>query len=230
MTDTVTASPSSTTGSSTTRPSTALTLAELTRAIRDAIVGGEFAPNQRLIEADLSAAFGASRASVRTALFELANDGLIDRLPNRGSRVRAISLDEAVEILEVRIGIEGLCAEKAAERITDDEIAELGRLRAGILASVESGDLLEYSRLNQLLDRRIREISGHTAAVEILERLRAQSVRHQFRLSFQAGRASVSGPEHVAIIDAVTRRDPAAAAAATRAHLLSVIDALRALD
>lgn len=220
MTDTVTASP----------PSTGtLTLPELTRAIRDAIVGGVFAPNQRLIEADLSASFGASRAAVRTALFELANDGLIDRLPNRGSRVRAISLDEAVEILEVRIGIEGLCAEKVAERVTDEEIAEFGRLRIGIIASVESGDLLEYSRLHQLLDQRIREICGHSTAVEILERLRAQSVRHQFRLSFQSGRASVSGPEHIAIIDAVMRRDPAAAAAATRTHLLSVIDALRAL-
>lgn len=208
----------------------ALTLPELTRAIRAAIVGGEFAPNQRLIEADLSATYGASRASIRTALFELANDGLIDRLPNRGSRVRAVSVEEAVEILEVRIGVEGLCAAKAADRITDGEIAELRGLRAGIVASVESGDLMEYSRLNQLLDRRVREISAHSTAVGIIERLRAQSVRHQFRLSFQSGRASVSGPEHVAIIDAITRRDPSAAMTATRNHLLSVIDALRALD
>src|SRR3712207_2428469 len=72
------------------------TVADLTAAIRQAIVDGDFAPNQRLIEADLSASFGASRAAVRTALFELANEGLIDRLPNRGSRVRAISLEEAI--------------------------------------------------------------------------------------------------------------------------------------
>ncbi|THG29932.1 GntR family transcriptional regulator [Naasia lichenicola] len=209
-------------------PSTgASALPDLTRAIRDAIVGGEFAPNQRLIEADLSASFGASRASVRTALFELANDGLIDRLPNRGSRVRAISVDEAIEILEVRIGVEGLCAAKAAELITDPEIAEFSELRAALIASVEDGDLVEYSRLNQLLDRRVREISAHSTAVGIIERLRNQSVRHQFRLSFQSGRASVSGPEHVAIIDAIVRRDPEAAQAATRAHLQSVIAALR---
>jgi DNA-binding GntR family transcriptional regulator len=206
------------------------TVAELTTRIRDAIVGGEFAPNQRLIEADLSLAFGASRASVRTALFELANSGLIDRMPNRGSRVRSISLDEAIEILEVRIGVEGLCAAKAAERITDPQIEEFRSLRSDLLRSVEVGDLLEYSRLNQLLDQRIREISGHRTAVEIIERLRAQSVRHQYRLSFQPGRAAVSAPEHVAIIDAVIARDEAAAERATRVHLLSVIQALSAAD
>jgi DNA-binding GntR family transcriptional regulator len=211
------------------RPSGAITIAELTRAIRDAIVSGEFAPNQRLIEADLSTSFNASRASIRTALFELANDGLVDRLPNRGSRVRAISLDEAVEILEVRIGLEALCAAKAAEHITDAEIVELQELRSAIVSSVESSNLVEYSRLNQLLDARIREMSLHATAVGILERLRAQSVRHQFRLAFVHGRANVSVNEHIAIIDAVTARDAEAARHATWAHLTSVIEALKAL-
>lgn len=205
-------------------------VAELTSLIRDAIVGGEFAPNQRLIEADLSLTFRASRASVRTALFELANDGLIDRLPNRGSRVRAISLDEAIEILEVRIGVEGLCARKAAEQITDEQIEEFRSLRSALVESVDIGDLLEYSRLNQLLDRRIREISNHHTAVGIIDRLRAQSVRHQFRLAFKPGRAAISAPEHVAIIDAVIARDHDAAERATRVHLVSVIGALRTLD
>lgn len=205
------------------------TVAELTRAIRGAIVSGEYAPNQRLIEADLSVAFGASRASIRTALLELANDGLIDRLPNRGSRVRTISLDEAVEILEVRIGVESLCAAKAAERISDEEIDEFRELRSAIIDSVEAGNLIEYSRLNQLLDQRLRQISRHVTAVGIIERLQAQSVRHQFRLSFQPGRAQISGPEHASIIDAVTARDPEAAREATSDHLLSVISALRAM-
>lgn len=204
-------------------------VADVTTAIRQAIVNGDFAPNQRLIEADLSASFGASRAAVRTALFELANDGLIDRLPNRGSRVRAISLDEAIEILEARIGLECLCAAKAAEHITDGEVAELRRLRQDLLESVAAGDLLGYSRLNQMLDQRIRDLSRHQTAVSLLERLHAQSVRHQFRLAFQPGRAGVSAGEHVAILDAVIDRDPAAAVEATRAHLLSVIDALRSL-
>lgn len=204
------------------------TRADLTRILRDAIVSGEFAPNQRLIEADLSAAYGASRASVRTALLELGAEGLVDREPNRGSRVRAIPLAEAIEILEVRMSLEGLCAAKAAENITDAGIAEFTKLRADILTASES-DLFEYSRLNQLLDRRIREIADHPTAIAILERLRAQGVRHQFRLAFYPGRAAVSAPEHAAIIDAITSRDPARAEAETRAHLGSVIQALRTI-
>ena len=202
----------------------------ITDLIRDAIVRGEYAPNQRLIEADLSATFSASRATVRMALLELANEGLVERLPNRGSRVRAISLDEAIEILEVRIGVEGLCAAKAAENITADQIEEFERLREEMVASVADGDLVEYSRLNQRLDRRTREISRHTTATEVLGRLHAQSVRHQFKLSGRPRRAKVSVLEHTAIIDAIVARDPEAAQESVRVHLLSVIDALRGLD
>ncbi len=201
---------------------------DLTTTLREAIVSGEFAPNQRLIEADLSAAYGASRAAVRTALLELGAEGLVDRLPNRGSRVRAIPLEEAIEILEVRMSLEGLCAAKAATNLTEPEAEELTRLRGAILGAAES-DLFEYSRLNQLLDRRIREIAAHPTAVAILERLRAQGVRHQFRLAFYPGRAAVSAPEHAAIIDALVARDPARAEAETRRHLGSVIAALRAI-
>lgn len=201
---------------------------DLTKILRDAIVSGEYAPNQRLIEADLSATYGASRAAVRTALLELGAEGLVDRLPNRGSRVRAIPLAEAIEILEVRMSLEGLCAAKAAEHITDAEIEELRQLRADLLAAAAS-DLFEYSRLNQLLDRRIREIAHHPTADAVLERLRAQGVRHQFRLAFYPGRAAVSAPEHAAIIDAITSRDPVRAEAETRVHLGSVIQALRTI-
>jgi DNA-binding GntR family transcriptional regulator len=201
---------------------------DLTATLREAIVSGEFAPNQRLIEADLCAAYGASRAAVRTALLELGAEGLVDREPNRGSRVRAIPLSEAIEILEVRMNLEALCAAKAAEKITDAQVAELTTLRADLLHAAAT-DLFEYSRLNQVLDRRIREIAGHSTAVGILERLRAQGVRHQFRLAFYPGRAAISAPEHAAIIDAITARDPETAAAATRIHLASVIEALRTL-
>jgi DNA-binding GntR family transcriptional regulator len=94
-------------------------------------------------------------------------------------------------------------------------------------ASVEEGDLVEYSRLNRALDVRVRELSHHATASDVLARLHAQSVRHQFRLSSRPARAKVSVLEHTAIIDAILARDPEAAERAVRAHLLSVIEALR---
>jgi DNA-binding GntR family transcriptional regulator len=202
----------------------------VTDLIRDAIIRGEYVPNQRLVEADLSAAFSASRATVRTALLELATEGLVERLPNRGSRVRAISVDEAIEILEVRIGVEGLCAAKTAASLSEDDAEALGRLRSAMIDSVAEGDLVEYARLNRYLDMRVRELSNHATASDVLARLHAQSVRHQFKLSSRPQRAKVSVLEHVAIIDAVLARDPDAAEQAVRSHLLSVIDALRSIS
>lgn len=199
-------------------------------AIRDAIVRGEFVPNQRLVEADLSAQFSASRANVRAALIELANEGLVERVQNRGARVRAVSLEEAVEIYEVRMMLEALCAAKAAERITDDEIAELQQLGQDMRDAVANGDVVGYSGLNQRLHRRVREISAQSTAAQVLERLRGQSVRHQFRLAMRPGRPSVSLPEHLAIIESICSHDPEKAQDAARAHLVSVIKALREGD
>lgn len=205
------------------------TSSDLTHQIRAAILQAEFAPHQRLIEADLSERYAASRAAVRTALLNLSGEGLVERLPNRGARVRAISVDEAIEIVEVRVGLEVLCARRAADRVTAESADELSVLRGSIERAVATGDLMEYSRLNQELDRRVRDLSGHVTAAQLLERLRAQSARHQFRLAFHPGRAGDSAREHIAIIDAILAEDPDAAEAATRAHLEGIIAVLRDL-
>ncbi|OJX65737.1 MAG: GntR family transcriptional regulator [Micrococcales bacterium 73-13] len=201
----------------------------LTRRIRDAILTGEFVASQRLVEADLTARFGASRSAVRLALVNLANEGLVERLPNRGARVRSISVDEAVEIVEVRAGLEALCARKAAEQLGDEDAEELRALRDAIESAVRGGDLIGYSELIQELDRRIREYSEHVTAGRLLEQLHAQSARHQFRLAFAPGRAATSLAQHLAIIDAVLARDPDAAERATREHLGDVAAILAAL-
>lgn len=200
----------------------------VTADIRRAIVGGDFAPNQRLVEADLSSQFGASRNAVRTALFELANEGLVERVQHRGARVRAVTVAEAVEISEVRMVVEGLCAAKAAEHVTDEEVAELRALGEAMRTAVADGHVMSYSELNQTLHRRILEISRQATAAGVLERLRAQNVRHQFRLALVPGRPNVSLAEHLSIIDEICSRAPEGAERAARRHLASVIEALKA--
>lgn len=202
---------------------------DITAAIRKAIVQGDFAPNQRLVEADLSEQFGVSRGGVRAALFELTNEGLVERIQHRGARVRAVTLDEAIEISEVRMAVEGLCAAKAAEHVTDEQVTELRGFDEAMRTAVADGHVLQYSELNKALHGRIIEISGQHTAAEVLRRLRAQNVRHQFRLALVPGRPNVSLAEHLAIIDAICGRAPEAAERAARAHLTSVIKALRAV-
>ena len=70
--------------------------------LRAAIVSGELQPNERLVEADLSARLGAGRSAVRTALTRLAQEGLIEQERNRGARVRKIGKEEAIQIYEAR--------------------------------------------------------------------------------------------------------------------------------
>jgi DNA-binding GntR family transcriptional regulator len=195
-------------------------------AIRTAIAEGEFVPNQRLVEADLSERFGASRAAVRTALVQLSSEGLVERVQNRGARVRAVSLAEAIEITEVRMALEGLCAAKAAQRLTDDDRARLREIGEAMRAAVTSGDLLGYSELNRRLHGLVRALAGQATAGAILERLRGQNVRHQFQLAMHPGRPAVSLPQHLEIIEALCAGDSDAAEAAMRRHIRSVIDTL----
>jgi DNA-binding GntR family transcriptional regulator len=198
-------------------------------AVRAAILQGEFAPRQRLIEAELCERFGTSRFVVRAALRELSAQGLVEVQRNRGARVREISLSEAIEITEVRKLLEGLEAARAATRITTAEAAMLRGIVTGMRAAVAGAELLTYSELNASLHAAIRDISAHETSARLLRQLRDQTVRHQFSLSLMPGRPAVSLPQHEAIVAAVTARDPAAAERAMHEHLQSVIEALQAL-
>lgn len=199
-------------------------------ALREAILRGEFLPGERLVESQLMTRFAASRFNVRAALQDLAADGLVEVQRNRGAQVRKVSLEEAVEITEVRIVVEGLIAGRAAERVKAEEASELDEIALLMRRAVESGEYRRYSDLNQRLHALIRRIAGHHTADRIVETLRGQLVRHQFVLSLLPGRPQTSLPQHERIIAAVRDGDPKAAETAMREHIASVIDALRSID
>ena len=197
-------------------------------ALRQAILSGDVAPGQRLVEEELAGLLKVTRASLRAALINLAAEGLVERVPNRGARVRVVSPEEAIAITECRMVLEALCAVKAAQNVTDDEAARLRELCAELKRTVGDGNPLKYSELNRELHRRVGVISGQTVAVGLLERLHAQIVRHQFQLALRPGRPERSLGEHLAIIDAIADRQPDQADLAVRRHLSSVFEALRA--
>ena len=198
-------------------------------ALRTAILQGEYAPGQRLIETDLCERYGTTRFIARAALQDLAAQGLVEFQRNRGARVREISLGEAIEITEVRKLLEGLLAARAAERVTKAEAAALRGVVTDMRVAVARSELPRYSELNAQLHAAIRDISAHQTSARLLRRLRDQTVRHQFSLALVPGRPAVSLPQHEAIVAAVTARDPAAAERAMHEHLQSVIEALQAL-
>jgi DNA-binding GntR family transcriptional regulator len=203
--------------------------ARVSSGIRRAILAGDYAPGQRLIEAELCEEFGASRFMVRVALQELTNDGLIEMQRNKGARVRAVPVEEALEIVEVRMALEAMSAARAAKLASPEDVADLTDIAERMRSAVEMAELLTYSELNARLHSTIQRISANATCTRTLERLRGQVVRHQFALSLQPGRPAVSLVQHEEVVAAIVARDPEAADAAMRRHLISVIEQLSAL-
>jgi DNA-binding GntR family transcriptional regulator len=202
----------------------------VTEALRAAILAGEYAPKQRLVEIDLCERFDTSRFILRAALQELAAQGLVEFQRNRGARVRDVSFAEAIEITEVRILLEGLLAARAAERVTKSDVVMLRKVVKDMRTAVQRSELLTYSELNARLHTAIRDIAAHETAARLLRQLRDQTVRHQFSLSLVPGRPMVSLPQHEAIVAAISARDPEQAERAMHNHLQSVVEAFRALS
>jgi DNA-binding GntR family transcriptional regulator len=191
-------------------------------ALREAIVRGEIAPNARLVEADVSTTFEMSRGAVRTALIRLEQEGLVVREPHRGARVRQVSDEEAVEILQARAVLEGLAVRQTAERIDDAGVARLQTCLQRHRELLEGGDLLGASDANADLHAALVELSGHGTALRLIRALNSQTVRYQYRTILIPGRPAASLAEHTAIVEAVVAGRPDDAENAIRRHLFNV--------
>lgn len=196
-------------------------------ALRAAIVRGDIAPNARLVEAEVSTTFEMSRGAVRTALIRLEQEGLVVREPHRGARVRQVSDDEAVEILQARAVLEGLAVRQTAERIDAAGIARLQDCLARQRELLELDDLLGASDTNADLHATLLELSGHTTALRLIRALNSQTVRYQYRTILIPGRSAASVAEHAAIVEAVIAGNADEAESAMRRHLFNVAHAVQ---
>jgi DNA-binding GntR family transcriptional regulator len=197
------------------------------QALREAIVLGTLQPNERLVEANLAREFGLGRSAVRTALARLEQDGLVEREPHRGARVRLIDEREAVEILEARAVLEGVAARHAASNATPADVKRLRQILKDMRKQLDCGDLLRASDENAVLHRTLLEIADHPTVTRLISMLKSQLVRFQYRTIMLPGRTERSFDEHSAIVDAVAAGDPDAAEKAMRRHLSHVAEALR---
>jgi len=196
-------------------------------ALLDSIRTGQLQPSQRLVEHDLARWLGVGRATVRTALARLEQEGIVVRERYRGARVRQFSQAEAQEILEVRSALEALAARYAAIRATEADVVQLRSIIDAMRACQESGDLLRYSDMNAKLHKKIQETAKHDRLSRMLQALQAQHVRFQYRTILVQGRPQQSLTEHAAIVEAIANNDASAAEKRMRVHLENVIESLR---
>jgi DNA-binding GntR family transcriptional regulator len=200
--------------------------------LRTMLVEGRIAPGAKLNERELSELLRVSRTPLREAIKLLAAEGLVDLLPNRGAVAVKLSEADVLNTFEVLAAIEGQSGELAAQRVTDEELAELRALHYEMMASYARSDLSNYYRLNQRIHVAINEATKNPVLVKTYNSINARVTSLRFRTNQNAARWKIAVKEHEAMIEALAAHDSAALRAVMVQHLESkrdtVLELLRA--
>ncbi|MER6511437.1 GntR family transcriptional regulator [Nonomuraea sp. NPDC001636] len=140
--------------------------------LRQAIVEGDLAPNERVVESEIARRLGVSQAPVREAVKQLAREGLLVHVPRRGNFVVEISTEHAEYARQVREPLERLAAQLAAGQVTDDQLRELEDLVEQMHQAVAMNDVGKFRDIDIAFHTRVSQIAGNpflTRMWEVLE-------------------------------------------------------------
>jgi DNA-binding GntR family transcriptional regulator len=190
---------------------------QVLRALRNAIINGDYAPGERLTEDRLATDFGVSRNPVREALRVAETDGFVVILPRRGAMVASPTDTAITDIFAVRERLEPLAARLAAERAEPEGVAGLRGLLDPAPEATEREGPVKVAELNSALHVHILEMSGNPRLTSIAKGLYLH-VQWVFRLG-AARRAPHSWREHIQLVEAIESGDPDRAEATARSHV-----------
>ncbi|HET9976359.1 MAG TPA: GntR family transcriptional regulator [Burkholderiaceae bacterium] len=190
----------------------------IVQSITEAIVARRLMPGTKLAEQNLADIFKVSRTLVRQALNQLSRDRLVTLEPARGAFVAMPSVEEAHQVFELRQMIEGAMARRLCASITDRQIAELRAHLKAERAAVAQTDVPGRTHLLADFHVVLARMMGNQVLAELLGDLLSRS--SLISLMYQSTHsAEASLAEHVAIVDALERRDVRAAVRLTEDHL-----------
>ena len=195
------------------------------RALRDAIVALDFAPGAFIDKQTVCDRLGVSRFPVSAALGRLAAEGLVEILPQRGTRAARIRLAEVIEAMLIRRALETMVAEMAARHLPAEALARLGANLDAQERAVARGDRPGFHALDLAFHEILVGGLGLARVAATIESSRANVDRVR-RLLSSPRRHAVTLAEHRALLDAIAARDPAAARRAMEAHLDAVLEEL----
>ncbi len=204
------------------------TLRDIVQArLREAIIAGHFAPGERLVERPLCDQLGVSRTVIRETIRFLEAEGLVEIIPNRGPIVATLSWDQARQIYEIRLQLEGSAAASCAQTYEKGFEKGLGRaLKAVGAAQIDT----EWSNLLQATTRfyeLVFQQAGHSIAWDIVQRLNGRISRLR-ALTLAAQNRERSGMSHMtAIHDAILSGDPTNARQAVESHIADAAQTAR---
>lgn len=200
--------------------------AQIFRALRQAIFVGQMVPGTPLSEKEVSDMFHVSRQPVREAFIKLAEAGVLQVLPQRGTFVRKISPRRVREGRFIREAIETAVARKAAESITDDQLLQLGENLRDQRLAAKVNDTSRFLALDEAFHYSIAQSIDCIAAWETIQDIKAQMDRVRYLSLPEVSPLDLLIRQHAKIVSALRAHDPAAAEQAMRAHLREILVSL----
>lgn len=192
-------------------------------ALREAIVAGAIPLGTRLTEISLSEQMGVSRSTIRTALHQVVQEGLVIQVPYTGWTVMTLSAQDAWELYTLRASLEALATRLVATKVHDGADAAQIRQAIGLAfdalkQACQAGDWSEIAASDMSLHKRIVELSGHGRLLD-----QYVLIQHQILIYIRSSDALVSEPaqiieQHRPLVEAITAGDATAAVAAAIAH------------
>lgn len=189
-------------------------------AIKLMIIERKLTPGTKIIQDKLAQELGVSRTPLVNALKKLEHEKLVAAIPRRGFFVRLFTRQEMVQIFELREVLEGLVARRAATQITDLQIPSLQRFFSEFQQDEQLGDLKKYAHEDRHFHSFLIGVGGEGLLADILETYNILALSYQMIAQeglVRTPRETLS--EHLAIIDAISRRDPAEVEIRIRRHL-----------
>jgi len=196
--------------------------------LKSMIIERKLVPGEKIFQDKLAQELGVSRTPLVNALKKLEHEKLVSAIPRRGFYVRLISQKEMLQIFELREVLESLAARRAATRISDAQIKKLKRFFKNVKISDDPEDVKKYAEEDRQFHNFLIEVGGKELLASILETYNI--ITFSYQVDHQAG--LVRSPketilEHLAIIEAISNRDPVKAEEAARLHLANTTKRLR---
>lgn len=196
---------------------------EATDAIREAILRGDFAQGQRLVESELAPRLGISKTPVREALKRLTQSGIVIAHPHRGAVVATVDEPMVRNVYEVRLLLEPPAVAAATPLHTASSLEALQEVLRGARAAGEAGDYRALSAANRLFHRTLTEPCENAILRSVLGDLQEQVALISVAAWQRKTTWRHEAEQHEAILLAVLSCDAEGAAALLRSHIAEFI-------
>jgi DNA-binding GntR family transcriptional regulator len=196
---------------------------EITQTLRAAVISGELRPGVVYSAPSLAAQFGVSATPVREAMLDLAKEGLIDIVRNKGFRVTELSEKDLDDLCQLRALIEVPTVRRIAETRADPAVIErLRELAAGIEDAAHRHDLITHVTLDMEFHLGLLALAGNPHLVETVRSLRARSRIYGLRSLAERDELVPSSREHAELLDLIAASDAAGAERLMDRHIRHV--------